>query len=97
VKTRSRFAFGSLLTVVLAMAAIALPGTAQAANPGEVCNTNQAVWVETLGGVYLYELAAGAGFRIVEYDGPEFYYGHGNGKANGRLVRWGINQGSCHF
>jgi hypothetical protein len=88
---------GSLFAVALVTTAIALPSAAQAANPGEVCNTNQAVWVETLGGVYLYELGFGAGFRVVGYDGPEFYEGHGDGKANGRLVRWAINQGSCHY
>lgn len=87
---------GSLFAVVLATTALALPSAAQAANPGEVCNTNQAVWVETLGGVLLYELGAGTGFRIVEYDGENFYYGHGDGKENGRLVRYAINQGSCH-
>jgi hypothetical protein len=99
VQIKPKFVLVSLLATVLAMTAIALPSTAGAANPGEVCNLNRTEYVTRTpseSSEILYMLFSGAGFRIVEYAGPNYYYGHGNGKANGYIERSSINQSSCH-
>lgn len=94
----SRISIGSLLACMLVAALIALPSAAQAANPGEVCNTNATTVVfknqTTLEISYIVE--GGTPMRIEAYAGPEEYYGHAEGKPNGYFFRYLINQSSCH-
>jgi hypothetical protein len=68
------------------------------ANPGEVCNTNAttAVFRSQTGTEVLYVVAAGTPMRIEAYAGPEEYYGHAQGKANGYFYRYLIDQSTCH-
>jgi hypothetical protein len=68
------------------------------ANPGEVCETNAttAVFRSQTGTEVLYVVAAGTPMRIEAYAGPEEYYGHAQGKANGYFYRYLINQSTCH-
>ncbi len=68
------------------------------ANPGEVCNTNATtvVFRKETGTEVLYTVESGTAMRIEAYAGPEQYYGHAAGKANGYFYRYLIDQSSCH-
>jgi hypothetical protein len=92
----SRISLGSMLACALAVAMIALPSAAQAANPGEVCNTNSITVIDNSKGEIIYIVEGGTPMRIEAYAGPELYYGHAEGKANGYFLRSQINQSSCH-
>jgi hypothetical protein len=89
--------FKALVVCGLLSAAVALPGTAQAAEIGQVCNLRYGEWVLTSpwGSPY-YFLGTGAGFRITGF-AEAFYRGHGNSDPEGYLIRDSINQGSCHW
>jgi hypothetical protein len=84
---------GRTVAVALAVAALGLPAAAQAASPGQICNTNDFAWVRVADSGYI--LLPGDGFRIVAYAGEE-YFGHGNGRPDGFMHRSLINQSSCH-
>ncbi len=97
-KSITRISFGSLLGCLLVVAAIALPTGALAANPGEVCNTNQAtvIFKNQVNDEILYTVEGGTPMRIEAYAGPEEYYGHQENHTNGYFFRYTINQSSCH-
>jgi hypothetical protein len=90
------------VTAVTALAALGAAGSAQAAQPGEVCNVPQGAGApvfNSAGGI-MYIIPGGGGFRIVAY-GPHFmgddtYYGHGNGQADGYMIRGLLIQATCH-
>jgi hypothetical protein len=89
-----------LLVVGLIAGALAVPaaGVAQAAEVGQVCNI-QGEWIvarNSDGTGFLYYITEGQGFRITAFAGA-YYRGHGNGLADGYLLREFINQATCHF
>jgi hypothetical protein len=95
-----KFRTAAALLGSIAAIAIAAPSGAQAAQIGQVCNTNGLVGVLDApnGGNQIYALGAGAGFRVQGYTNDvDWYYGNGNGQPAGYIPRSYINQNSCHW
>jgi hypothetical protein len=79
------------------LAAIAAPGTAGAAEIGQVCNV-KAGWLATvIGATATYTLVGGQGFRITGFPSPNYYEGHGNGLPTGSTWRDNLDQNTCHW
>ncbi|MGI8624129.1 MAG: hypothetical protein ACR2NB_11750 [Solirubrobacteraceae bacterium] len=83
----------------LATAAVAVVGmtdVAQAAQPGDVCqvNTRSGGWSILASPIYYVYYPSSV--RIVDYNGPDNYIAHGNGQADGSMLRIAVNQGTCH-
>jgi hypothetical protein len=72
------------IVTVLAAATLALSATSVSAG-GYLCNVDRNTQVfRTAGnGGYMYTIPKGGGFRLVGYTHYGYWYGHGNGKANG--------------
>jgi hypothetical protein len=94
------FRSGSLVATALTTGLLAFAGSAQAANPGDICQIGNSAGADVVvtggGGVGFYHLNFGAYFRIEAYGDATHYIGHANGQATGRLLRSDINQGTCH-
>ncbi|MFL6142182.1 MAG: hypothetical protein ACJ72N_10010 [Labedaea sp.] len=86
--------------MVLALAGIVvLPGTASAAEPGQICQVNTNApgpgWsVFTNDGTYYLNYPQA--FHINGYAGNT-YTGHGNNKPYGNILRVAIAQNTCRF
>lgn len=97
--------FESIVTTATALAAtavFALPGAAQAAQPGDLCRVAGGTGggpVFTPVGVLDYMIPEGGYFRIEAYgpslNGTPSYTGHGTSRNTGNMWRWVINQASC--
>jgi hypothetical protein len=89
----------ALLASALAVTAVAMPSSAQAAQIGDLCLVGTAYWVSSIpstdAAYAMYILGTGAGFRVLGYNG-DFYYGRGNGQPEGYFPRGNINQASCY-
>lgn len=95
-------AVGSLLVSGVLAGAAVMPAAGQAANPGDLCwihwgptDSERAVRDDPITGWPMYVLASGAAFRVVSYASHNTYWGHGNGQANGYLLRDVVNQATC--
>jgi hypothetical protein len=91
---------GSLVATALTIGLLAFAGSAQAANPGDLCQIGNPAGADVAvtggGGVGFYHLNFGAYFRVEAYGDSTHYIGHGSGQATGRLDRSDINQATCH-
>jgi hypothetical protein len=96
-----RHALKSLLTLGLLAAALALPGVAQAAEVGQVCNITTSIETAVVarysdGSGFAEYIHGGDGWRIDAFAGA-YYQGHRNGGAEGYIPREWVNQGTCHW
>lgn len=88
----------TILIGATAAAVLALPAGAQAAVPGDLCTIDPAkapAYVYIFGGGQ-YQLGGHATFRVVNYDGPNHYAGHGYNLPDGSMARTYVLQSSCY-
>ncbi|MBY8852234.1 hypothetical protein K7G98_29845, partial [Saccharothrix sp. MB29] len=88
----------SVAVIIACVAVMAMPNSALAAVPGQSCqvvgNAPGAGW-SVVSDSGTYYLNWPQHFHINAYGSPDTYFGHGNDKPKGYILRAAINQGTC--